>query len=62
MAEEQEKQDKPEKKVEAPSRTTDPKLTQHVSYAKRIDRFLNDKPKKRARSKLKRKTYDKQSR
>ena len=60
MAKKQGKQDKPEKKVEAPPRTTDPKLTQHISYAKRID--VNYKPKKRTVSKSKRKTNDKQSR
>jgi len=39
MAEEEKKQDKPEKKVKAPPRTSDPKLSQKVDFA--------DKPRKK---------------
>jgi len=35
MAEKQKKQDKPEKKLEAPPRTTDPKLAQRVDFTEK---------------------------
>ncbi len=35
MAEKQEKQDKPEKKLEAPPKTIDPKLSQKVDFTEK---------------------------